>query len=67
MKKETLAQVFSYEFCKFLRTPFLQNTSGGCFCKHHLLSRQYGHLRKTIFRDKSLPYSDKNATAVRKH
>ena len=32
-KKETLAQVFSSELCvKFLRTPFLQNTSGGCFC-----------------------------------
>ena len=29
IKKETLAQVFS---CEFLRTPFLQNTSGGCFC-----------------------------------
>ena len=27
IKKETLAQVFSFEFCKFLRTPFLQNTS----------------------------------------
>ena len=28
LKKETLAQVFSCEFCKILRTPFLQNTSG---------------------------------------
>ena len=27
-KKESLAQVFSCEFCEFLRTPFLQNTSG---------------------------------------
>ena len=36
-KKETLAQVFSCEFCKFLRTPFLQNTSGGCFCRLYLL------------------------------
>ena len=27
IKKESLAQVFSCEFCKFLRTPFLQNTS----------------------------------------
>ena len=26
-KNETLAQVFSCEFCKFLRTPFLQNTT----------------------------------------
>ena len=28
IKKETLAQVFSCEFCEILRTPFLQNTSG---------------------------------------
>ena len=28
IKKETLAQVFSYEFCKILTTPYLQNTSG---------------------------------------
>ena len=30
IKKETLAQVLSVNFVKFLRTPFLQNTSGGC-------------------------------------
>ena len=28
IKKETLIQVFSCDFAKFLRTPFLQNTSG---------------------------------------
>ena len=28
MKKEALAQVFPVNFAKFLRTPFLQNTSG---------------------------------------
>ena len=28
IKKETLAQVFPVNFVKFLRTPFLQNTSG---------------------------------------
>ena len=27
-KKETLAQVFSCEFCEILRAPFVQNTSG---------------------------------------
>ena len=36
IKKETLAQVFSYEFCdtKFLRTPaFIEHLrSDGCFC-----------------------------------
>ena len=27
IKKETLAQVFSWEFCEILKTPFLENTS----------------------------------------
>ena len=31
-KRETLAQMFSCKLCKFLRTSFLQNTSGGCSC-----------------------------------
>ena len=31
IKKETLAQLFSCEFAKVLRTPFSQNTSGDCF------------------------------------
>ena len=31
IKKETLARCFPVNFAKFLRTPFLQNTSGGCF------------------------------------
>ena len=31
LKKESLTQVFFCEFVTFLRTPFLQNTSGGCF------------------------------------
>ena len=33
IKKETLTQVFSCEFCKiFKNSLFLKNTSGGCFC-----------------------------------
>ena len=28
MKKETLTQVFSCEFCEVSKTPFLQDTSG---------------------------------------
>ena len=28
IEKEALAQVLSCKFCEFLRTPFLQNTSG---------------------------------------
>ena len=31
LKKETLAQLFSCEFCEILGTPFLQNTSSGYF------------------------------------
>ena len=30
IKKETLAQVFSCEFCKISKNIFLQSTSGGC-------------------------------------
>ena len=35
--------------------------------KCHLFLRQYEHLRKSIFTDKNLWYSDKDATAIRKH
>ena len=28
IKKETVAQVFSYEFCEIFKNIFLQNTSG---------------------------------------
>ena len=31
IKKETLVQVSSYEFCKIFKNTFLQNTSSGCF------------------------------------
>ena len=41
IRKETLAQLFSCG--KFLRTPFLQNTSGGCFYKSYNLN----HFKKT--------------------
>ena len=32
IEKETPIQVFFCESVKFLKTPFLQNTSGDCFC-----------------------------------
>ena len=32
IKKETLARYFPVDLAKFLRTPFLQKNSGGCFC-----------------------------------
>ena len=46
INKQTLAQVFfSVNFVKFLRTPFLQNTSGGCFCTYTM---NVGYLSKSI-------------------
>ena len=45
-KKETLAQVFPVNFAKFLRTPFLQNTSGRLLLhigNHKLLKEKCGH------------------------
>ena len=33
IKKRLWHSCFPVNFAKFLRTPFLQNTSGGCFCK----------------------------------
>ena len=35
--------------------------------KRHLLVRQYEHLGTSIFTDKALKYTDKDATAIRKH
>ena len=33
IKKRLWHKCFPVNFAKFLRTPFLQNTSGGCFCQ----------------------------------
>ena len=33
LKKSLWYRCFPVNFAKFLRTPFLQNISGGCFCK----------------------------------
>ena len=35
LKKRLSHRCFPVNFAKFLRIPFLQNTSGGCFCKIH--------------------------------
>ena len=35
--------------------------------KLHFLVREYEHLGKSILMDKSLKYTEKNATAIRKH
>ena len=34
LKKSLWHMCFPVNFAKFLTAPFLQNTSGGCFCKH---------------------------------
>ena len=45
IKKETLAQVFSFEFCEILRnfTSFLLNTSSGCF-----YTATWGHFSRLL-------------------
>ena len=37
VKKSLQHRCFPVNFAKFLRTPFLKNTSGGCFCTKSLL------------------------------
>ena len=47
LKKESLVQVFSCEFCKISKnTFFLQNTSGGCFWLVFLEKFHYGCLKE---------------------
>ena len=51
IKKETLAQVFSVNFVKSLRTPFLQNTSGRLLLvarEIFIRTRNRNFLRKSI-------------------
>ena len=38
IKKRLQHRCFSVKFAKSLRTSFLQNTSGGCFCKYRMNS-----------------------------
>ena len=38
LKKRLWHKCFPVNFAKFLRTPFLQNTSSGCFCKEIMLA-----------------------------
>ena len=49
---------------------FMCNTCNSVYLgktKRHLLVRQYEHLGLSVFTNKPLRYSDKDATAVRKH
>ena len=46
IKKRLWYRYFSANFVKFLRTPFLQNTSGGCFSGS--LHNPYGRILLTI-------------------
>ena len=49
VKNETLAQVFSCEFCAFLGTPFLQNTSGRLLLKSNVVNQISCSLKKAKF------------------
>ena len=47
VKKETLAQVLSCEFCENLRTIFLQNTSGRLLLTRHSIQRSCSDRKKS--------------------
>ena len=40
---QTPTQVFSCEFCEIFKTPFLQNTSGGCFLETMFKTLSYNY------------------------
>ena len=40
LKKRLWHRCFPVNFATFLRTPVLQNTSGGCFCPHFKMNRR---------------------------
>ena len=44
IKKRLQHRCFSEKFAKFLKTPFLQNTSGGCFWKWKDISSSFHFL-----------------------
>ena len=65
LKKSLWHRCFPVNFAKFLRTPFLQNTSCGCFCKmfnYYLVLQndwrigrkvKVGHVKHFIFRNQN--------------
>ena len=51
-----------YEFkCNICNDVYIGET------KHHFLVREYEHLGKSILTEKNLKYTQKDATAIRKH
>ena len=51
-----------YEFkCNICNDVYIGET------KHHFLVREYEHLGKSILTEKNLKYTEKDATAIRKH
>ena len=46
---ETLFKTDSCNFAKFLRTPFLQNPSGACFCLGYFFSNAYTFVLSTVW------------------
>ena len=53
INKRLLHRCFPVNFAKFLRTPFLQNTSGGCFCTR-LLGRKRKCWVREVLRNRSV-------------
>ena len=61
LPKSTNSKVLYRYMCDTCNSVYVGKT------KQHLLVRQYEHLGTSIFTDKALKYTEKDATAVRKH
>ena len=49
LKKGLWHRCFLVNVTKFLRTPFLQNSSGGCFCKLQINKKNFSHILRHAF------------------
>ena len=50
IKKRLQRSCFPVKFAKFLRTPVLQNTSGGCFCRQNKSKETKRYFKKRYLR-----------------
>ena len=58
IKKRLQRSCFHLQFVKFLRTPFLQNTTGGSFCCQKDQKKQKEILRKDTMQKFLLKHND---------
>ena len=58
----SLKRCFPANFAKLLRTPFLTDTSGGCFCQHYIKDF-FPDQKKSVASD-SLDFEEDNNTCV---